>query len=239
MFEAVRELFFPLLFACGLGILGGVVSIFWEVSERIRGYLLHFAAGILTAIIAVDLLPQVRENGEPAAVLIAFLTGSIAMIGIKMLSEWLEDKDDNDQPHGLGITAALDTTIDGFIIGAGFAASGALGTLLAFALGLELFVLTLSVSFEYLSKNAKQWKTTAITTGIAFLLAVGAVSGYMMFGGLSEQAIANVLSFASAALLYLVFEELISKGQEARRSVTTVAFFFLGFFILMAFTLLQ
>jgi zinc transporter, ZIP family len=235
----LSDLIFPLLFASGLGIIGGVVSIFWDVSVPMRGYLLHFAAGILTAIIAVDLLPQVREDGQAVSVLIAFALGCAAMVGIKVLSEWLEDRDDNDLPHGLGITAALDTTIDGFIIGAGFAASGALGTLLAFALGLELFVLTLSVSFEYINKGARQLLATGITTGIAILLSVGAVSGYLLLTGVSDQGIANVLSFASAALLYLVFEELISKGQAARRSVTTVVFFFLGFLILMSFTLLQ
>jgi zinc transporter, ZIP family len=237
MDSSLRDIFLPLLFASGMGILGGVSALFWSASERTRGYMLHFAAGILAAVIATDLFPQIRQNGLPLAVLITFGLGAALMIGVKVLSEWLENQDDNDFPHGLGITSAIDTTIDGFIIGAGFAASETLGAVLAFALGLELFVLTLSVSFEYQSHDASRKQAIGISTGIALLLSIGAVAGYLLLDELSDQDLANVLSFASAALLYLVFEELISKGQQARRSPMTVASFFLGFLALMAFSL--
>jgi zinc transporter, ZIP family len=237
MDNTLLDLALPLLFASGLGILGGISALFWKESDRVRSYMLHFAAGILAAVIAADLFPKIRADGVSTDVLVSFAIGAVLMIGIKVLSEWLESRDDNDIPYGLGITAALDTAIDGFIIGAGFAASGTLGTVLAIALGLELFVLMLSVSFEYQAHGASKWLSISLTTGIALLLSVGAVSGFLILGGQPDPIIANVLAFAAAALLYLVFEELISKGQEARRSPVTVAFFFLGFLALMSFTL--
>lgn len=52
-------------FAVAAGIAGGVVVVFWDPPRQWRGYTLHFAAGLLTAIVAVDILPEVRSEGNP------------------------------------------------------------------------------------------------------------------------------------------------------------------------------
>jgi zinc transporter, ZIP family len=239
----LSNLILPIAVATAAGILGGVISLFWNESDRWRSYLLHFAAGLLTAIIAVDLLPQARQDGEPIQIIIAFFLGALLMIAVRILTEKLEkkaeDRGNGGKPFGLAIPAAIDTVVDGFIIGAGFTADPTLGWVLAIVLGLELFVLLLSVSTVYQNQGVKRATTVLTTTFIAITLPVGAISGFLILGEQPVQVIANVLAFAAAALLYLDTDQLLVKGKEARDSTSSVAFFFMGFLVLMAFTLLM
>jgi zinc transporter, ZIP family len=220
------------------GLIGGVIAIYWDPSSRWRSYIQHCAAGLLTAIVAVDILPEVRQNALPALALAAFAGGALLMIGFKVLSKRLEEDRDDGIPVGLSIAAFLDTFIDGAIIGAGFVLRTELGLLLMVGLGLELSVLTLSVGSEYKKEGIRGTVILAITSGIALVLAVGAITGLFLLGGLADEHIALVLAFAAAALLYLVTDELLAKAHEDRRSPWAVASFFIGFLALMAFTLL-
>jgi zinc transporter, ZIP family len=236
--EQFHQLIIYLPFGVISGIAGGIAAIYWDPGSRWRSYIQHCAAGLLTAIIAVDILPEVRQNARPALALAAFAVGALMMIGFKLLSERLEDDRKDDIPVGLPLAAALDTFIDGAIIGAGFALSDELGLLLMIGLGLELSVLTLSIGSEFNKAGVGRGPILAITSGIAIVLALGAITGLFLFGGLAEEHIALVLSFAAAALLYLVSDELLAKAHEDRRSPGAVTSFFIGFLALMAFTLL-
>jgi zinc transporter, ZIP family len=240
MVEELRYLLILLPFAVIVGSVGGIITAWREPPARWRSYIQHLAAGLLTAIIAVDILPEVRENGEVFPVLAGFSAGSVLMLGIRRLSIYLEDdKDENgDVPYGMGITAGLDTFIDGAIVGAGFAVNVELGLLLIIALALELSVLTMAVASELRKADVSRKKTVAVTVGIALMLGAGSLTGGFLFSNLAPGQIAIVLAFSSAALLYLVTEELLAKAHDARQSTGTVFSFFLGFISLMAFTLL-
>lgn len=236
--DQLQQLLFALPFAVAAGIVGGIVVRFWEPEDEWRSTIQNFAAGLLSAIIAVDLLPQVRTDGEPLLVLAGFAAGGILMIGVNAFAERLEQRRDDGLPFGLAIAAGIDTIIDGLIIGVGFAASDELGLLLVAALSIELSVLTFSVAAEFRDNGASSLVTVGITSGIAMMIAVGAISGWLIFGGMAPATIAIVLAFASAALLYLVTEELLLKAHNSARTTQTVTSFFLGFLVLMAFTLI-
>jgi zinc transporter, ZIP family len=69
------------------------------------------------------------------------------------------------------------------------------------------------------------------------LLLVGAFIGFMFFRGLSEPALAIVLSFGAAALIYLIAEELLVEAIEAEESLFSTAMLFAGFLALLALKL--
>jgi zinc transporter, ZIP family len=238
MGELLRQAFTYLPFAVAAGIAGGIVAVVRPPGDMFRSIVQHLAAGILTAIIAVDLVPEIRSEGEPIPVLIGFAIGSVLMIIIKGVTWRVEDSDRTDVPAALVGVSALDTAIDGAIIGVAFATSGELGVLLTIGLGIELFVLTLSVGAELEHQRVSRGRIVATTTGIALLLALGALGGILLLGDRSAADQANVLAFAVAALLYLVAEELLIKGHDAASRGRTTAAFFIGFLALMAFTLL-
>lgn len=237
MLDQLTALFPFVPVAMGLGLLGGALPVFHEPPETLRSYVQHFAAGLVTAVIAVDLLPEMRGYGEHTSMLVGFGVGALLMVALKEGARRLERVGHGDVPVGLATAAALDTVIDGVIIGAGFTVDAQLGMLLALGLGVELFALAMSVASEFRKCEISRGWTLAVVGGIALMLAVGAVLGLLVLEGQSDAALTLVLAFAAAALLYLVTEELLVKGHDAANTAATSAVFFLGFLALMAFTL--
>lgn len=60
----------------------------------------------------------------------------------------------------------------------------------------------------------------------------GVLGGGLLFSGVSREVVVVVLSFAAAALLYLVTEELLVEAHEVPETPFTTAMFFAGFIIL-------
>jgi zinc transporter, ZIP family len=225
-------------FAVLAGIAGGVLGLFWTPRDTWRSYIQHLTAGMLTGIIAVDLLPEALEHGRTMPLVAGFAGGSLLMVIVKYVTDRLEAWSTDNLPLGLALSAAIDTAVDGAIIGVAFAFSGELGLLLTIGLGIELLVLTLSVTTQFKDAGAATWMTATAAILIPLMLALGMIVGVLTLGGLSLASLSVVLAFAAAALLYLVTEELLQKGHQIGTSPATVAAFFAGFLVLMAFTLL-
>ena len=140
-------------------------------------------------------------------------------------------------PVGLAAAAAVDTLLDGAIISAGFSTGRQIGTLLAIALAVELFFLTLSVGAEFRRARFKRWQGMAVTSGITALLAVGALGASLFLRGASGATVAVVLAFGAAALIYLIAEELLVEAFAAEESLFSTAMLFAGFLVLIALKL--
>jgi zinc transporter, ZIP family len=228
------------LAAAGAGVLGGLVPLIWTPNVHARSAVQHFAAGVVIAAVASDLIPEVERIGRTAGILAGFAAGGLFMIGLKWLVLRFEKKEKarHKLPVGIAAAAAVDTVVDGALISAGFSSGQQLGTLLAIALAIELFFLTLSVGSEFHKGKSKGWRGLAVTTGIALLLIVGAFLGFVFFHGISEPSLAIVLSFGAAALIYLIAEELLVESIEAEENLFSTATLFAGFLVLLALKLI-
>jgi zinc transporter, ZIP family len=230
-----------ILLAAGAGVLGGVLALFWSPGIRTRGAIQHFAAGAVLAAVASNVIPEVERTGTFTGIISGFVLGGLLMIGLKWFTLRFErkEKSKNKLPAGLAAAAALDTFLDGAIISVGFSTGDdQLGTLLVIALALELLFLTLSVGVELRKGQFKPLQTLAVTSGIAFLLLVGAFSASLLFGEASEATLAVVLAFGAAALIYLIAEELLVENVQAEESIFSTVMLFSGFLVLLALKLL-
>jgi ZIP family zinc transporter len=229
-----------ILLAAGAGILGGVIALFWSPGVRSRGAIQHFAAGAVLAVVASNIIPEVERTGTFTGIMSGFVLGGLAMIGLKwlVLKFEQEEKKKHKLPVGLAAAAGVDTFLDGAIISAGFSTGAQLGTLLAIALALELFFLTLSVGVEFRKGQFKAWQGLAVTSGIACLLLAGALGASILFGEASEDTLAVVLAFGAAALIYLIAEELLVETIQAEESIFSTVMLFSGFLVLLALKLL-
>jgi ZIP family zinc transporter len=227
------------LLATGVGILGGVIAAFWNPKARARSAIQHFAAGAVLAAVASNVIPEAERLGSPFGILGGLVAGGLLMIGLKSLVVRFErqEKHKHQPPLGLAVASALDTLLDGVIISAGFSADQQLGTLLVIALAIELFCLTLAVGGEFHKGKVKLWQQLAVTSAIACLLLVGALVGQVIFGGASPSTVAVVLAFGSAALIYLIAEELLVETIQAEESIFSTAMLFGGFLVLLALKL--
>lgn len=218
-------------------VAGGVIAAYRPPSSRQRSYAQHFAAGVVFAALAVELLPSVIHEHAPFAALAGFALGTALML----LLRWLTEKSNGQEarsPLGLIAPVAIDITIDGLLIGIGFAAGAKEGKLLTVALSLEVLFLGLAVAASLSKAGASRERIIGTTCVLAFLLAAGALIGTSLLGGLKGPALEAMLSFGCAALLYLVTEELLVEAHEVPETSFTTATFFIGFLLLLMLDML-
>lgn len=207
---------------------GGAIAA-WRVPEpRLRSFIQHFAAGVVVAAVAGELLPDVVHEKSLVAVLVGGGFGVAVMLAVKQLAK------NASGSMSLISTVGVDVLIDGLIIGIGFTAGAKQRILLTIALTIELLFLSLSVAATLNQASTSRAKLMAITVGIALLLPLGAAIGVLLLGGLSGPVLAAFFATGLVALLYLVTEELLVEAHEIPDTPLTTAIFFVGFLLLIA-----
>lgn len=218
---------------------GGALAAWRPPGERMSAAIQHFAAGIVFAAAALELLPKERTEAA-IPVIIGFALGIALMLAIREFAAKLEAKDAKDEqkkvPTGLVVVTALDLVIDGLVLGIAFAAGDKAGVLLAIALTLEVVFLSISVSTAITKAGASLAARLLIPPGLALLLSLSAIAGRVFFGSLSPFPFAVLLGIGIVALLYLITEELLVEAHEVPETPWSVAAFFLGF---LAFLIIE
>lgn len=226
----------PALVALG----GGVLASLWSPSHQARSMIQHFAAGVVLAALAVELLPEISREHAPGLVLAgSFALGSLFMYGLKLWTLRLEHEASlKDAATGLGmgllLATFIDVATDGFIIGAGFAAGGETGTILALGLSVELLFLGLALA----SAATAGWRIIAISGALGVTVLVFSVLGNILLAGASHAVIGGALAFSAAALLYLVTDELLVEAHEVEERPISTLVLFGGFLVFWSIQLL-
>ena len=71
------------MIATGAGLVGGIVALLWSPGVKARSAIQHFAAGVVIAAVASDLIPEVEKIGTAPGILGGFAAGGLTMIGLK------------------------------------------------------------------------------------------------------------------------------------------------------------
>lgn len=230
-----REALLIMAIPAFVALAGGALAAVWKPSHALRSLIQHFAAGVILAALAVELLPEIgREHATKTVVLGAFAAGSLFMYGIKLWTEHLEKSAAPGSAMGLLVATFVDVATDGFIIGAGFAAGGSTGLVLALGLSVELLFLGLAVTSDRISG----WRIVAVTAALGATVLATAVLGAWLLAGATPGVLAGTLSFSAAALLYLVTEELLMEAHEVEERPISTLVLFGGFFTFWAIQLL-
>jgi ZIP family zinc transporter len=214
-----------------VALLGGILASIWNPSHQTRSLIQHFAAGVVLAALAVELLPEIGREHAPGVVIAgSFALGSLFMYGIKLWTMHLEKQSTTygavmGLGSGLLLATFIDVATDGFIIGAGFAAAGATGTILALGLSVELLFLGLALA----SESVAGWRIIAISSALGATVLVFSLIGNILLAGASKAIIGGVLAFSAAALLYLVTEELLIEAHEVEEKPISTLVLFGGF----------
>ena len=56
-------------------VVGGIIAIIRKPNGNVRSLILHFAAGVVFSVVAVELLPDIVKNHQPTQVVIGFTLG--------------------------------------------------------------------------------------------------------------------------------------------------------------------
>jgi len=141
-------------------------------------------------------------------------------MNIAGLSKRLIEEDGKDVPKAKGfpsalvIAVAIDSCIDGVLVGITTAADANAGTLMAVALSVEMGFLGLTMATA-LSGQPKSKALPAVVLGPALLLTCAGVGGFFA-GFLTTNAALKIglLSFGASALIFMVAEELLLEAHE-------------------------
>lgn len=214
---------------------GGLIATFWPPNRVVQSMLQHFAAGVVLAAAALELLPPIHEQSPWVAVL-GFTVGIVAMVSLRWLTERAEAQGNGQARIAWGLIAAIgvDILVDGIVVGSGFASEQQLGLLLIAALVLEFLFLGLSVAVAL--GSAARWLVMAVPPGLACLSLVGAGLGFLLLRNASALTIAAVLAFGAVALMYLVTEELLKEAHQSAETMWGTTAFFIGFLIYLILT---
>ncbi len=223
-------------------LLGGVVAAFRPPGVRLQSVIQHFAAGVVFAAVAGELLPELMNEAAPLPTVLGFAVGVGLMLGVKRLTEGgpaeggpaeTSETEDADDTRGLVTAVAVDVSTDGLLVGVGFAAGAEAGVLLTLALSLEVLFLALATAATLSDDGASRGRVIGTAAGLAALLVAGAAVGGLAAGALTGPLLAGVLAFGVAALLYLVTEELLVEAHETEDTPLATATFFAGFLALL------
>jgi ZIP family zinc transporter len=217
----------------GAAFLGAAAAAVRPPGHIARSSIQHFAAGVIFSVVAVDLLPEVRKGHDPFEVAWTFAAGLALMLVIdEVVKKFNHSGEHGGAPGpspGKLVPIGVDLLLDGLLIGIAMTAGLKQGLLLTVALALELFSLGLAMALEF-GRSTVSVRVLA-PTGIACLMIVGAVLGRTLLADASEHTLAGLLSFGSAALLFLVTEELLIEAHDSADTAVTTTMFFVGFLI--------
>jgi ZIP family zinc transporter len=204
---------------------GAIWTVFSKPSAAMIGAIQHFAAGVVFYAAAGELLPDAIEQGSVWPIIVGGGTGIVAMLVLRAIGDRYEKSQ-----VGLVSVSAVDSFIDGLVLGLAFAIGQKQGLLLAIALGIEFLFLGLAIAGAFGEKTGK-WTVIAITFGVALAVPVGVVAA-LPVATLSASWQAVAFSFGLVALLYLVTEELLVEAHERPDTNCGTAMFFIGFLCL-------
>jgi len=234
-------LVWPTLIPAAMAALGALLGTVWRPGAVTRSSVQHFTAGVVLAAGGAELLPELAE-APPLGMAIGFLIGGGAMLAIRAFAgeehgagEGADDEDEDEQEAGhapargnasLLTTVGVDLAIDGLLCAVTLAAVPESGFVVIAALSLEVFFPGLATVVTLGGDRSAMARTFAL----ALRGPAGAIVGALAFSSLPDVMKAGVLAFATAALLYLVGEELLAEAHEdSDDTPLSAGTFFLGF----------
>lgn len=214
---------------------GGFIASIYQPGESLTSATQHFAAGVVFAAVAKELVPKLGAGSDVIVLIIGFLLGLASMLLIKTYSEYLSEKETGKKgvAWGLVFAVGIDVIIDGVLIGIAFLAGTTGGILIAIALAVELFFLGLSTTATLNARKVLFKVSSIVILVLALLIPFGSLSGAILLSKLPSFYTNGLLAFAVAALLYLVTEELLMEAHEREESPAITSCFFLGFLVIL------
>ena len=224
--------------AAGL-LIGGAIGAWRTLPKLWQSAVQHFAAGVVFAAIASEIIPDVLHAGTPGTAIAGFLVGVALMFCLKVFANRLEERDSVAAAYPLGfLTAvAVDCVVDGVVVGAGFANGLRQGLLISGSLALEMLFLGLATAATIKAGGGRWTGIMGVCIGLGALLVGSALIGLFLLAGQPPAVLTSFLAFGSAALLYLVTEELLVRAHDLGETHAVTALFFLGFLVVFSFEL--
>jgi len=217
-----------------LALLGG------EMSARGRSYAAAFAAGILLALVFVDLFPESLELAETLAIA-GFVAGFVLLFLTELLTRahTHHAPDESVLKHALGpfvLGLAIHNLADGFVLGVSAKAAAVTSWLVGLGVLVHQVPVGISLAAVFVVAHATSARVlrTAVLLGLAIPVAAGLTAALPVAG---DGVLGFLTGMAGGVLAYIGSAHLLPEAQ-AEHSSKTVGILFAATFVLTALGLL-
>lgn len=226
--------------------LGAVlVILLGKPGERTLSVLFGMAAGIMLAVVLLDLIPTAMEFGTLRQTLTGFCLGVILMLILEVVlsqffrvntnvtnssARWLK------MGYLIAIGIALHDLPEGFAIAAGYSAKQHLGLIIALAIGLHNIPEGMATTTPLRMGGVSVPRIIATNTAVSLFTPLGTFIGLLLVD-LSAAFIAVLLAAAAGAMTFIVYNELLPESRRRHPNYSTVGGVF-GFFLILLLGLL-
>lgn len=219
---------------------GGLLGDFLRPSGRVLNWALHAAAGIILAVIAVEVMPRALDAVPGWGVALSFVLGGGLYMAVETAVErWQERKADS---AGKGawmvyVAVAADLVGDGLLIGAGTAVAGEVGLTLALGQVMADVPEGFAVIANFRDKGVDRRRRLLLSASFALPVVLAALAAFFLLRGQGDVVKMSALVFVAGLYTLAAVEDMIAEAHESAEDTRrSAAAFLLGF---AAFTLLS
>ncbi|MCB5177549.1 ZIP family metal transporter [Microvirga lenta] len=216
---------------------GGAVAELIKTSRRTLSRALHVAAGIVVAVVAIELMPEALEGAAPWLVVLGFCLGGVTFILLDWAIERFGGGEEAAGPWIVYGAVFIDLFSDGLMIGVGSVVS------LSLALVLAIGQVTADVPEGFATianfRDKGVERSTRLLLSASFVIAplLGASIGYWLLRDQSASLQLTALAFTAGLLILAAVEEMLGEAHDVAEDTRFSAAFFIGGFAL--FTLVS
>lgn len=219
-------------------VLGGALAEVVPMSGCRLSLALHAAAGVVLAVVGLELMPEALDASVPWVPIAGFALGGAAFLGLDRVAHVVEARFGGDEaprtPLGIWLAVSVDLLADGVMVGTAVVVDPALALLVAIgqtpADVPEGFAAVASARRAGASPRTR-WLLTA---GFTVPIVAGAALGYLLLRDAPELVTVTVLAVTGGTLLSLVVEEVLPEAHRGQTSRAGVLFLVGGFSLFAA-----
>ncbi|MAS35500.1 MAG: ZIP family zinc transporter [Anaerolineaceae bacterium] len=204
---------------------GGLLVEVFRYSTRTLSLALYAAAGIVLAVIGMELMPQALEAELPWLMILLFAIGAAFSIlvdrGIEHFHRRLTGEDSDTAPVMIFLGAAIDLFTDGLIIGTGLTIARELGLLLALAQTPSDIPEGFATIATFKQQGMSRPKRILLSASFVLPVLLGATIGYWAVRSQPAMVKLAVLAFTAGILLRVAIDEIIVQARKYRSNQET------------------
>lgn len=202
------------LLPAGGNFAGGLAAELLPGSERVRSMALHAAAGVVMAVVAIEIMPEAVGIVPGWGIAGAFLVGGL----LYMLVEWLIQRSPSGEGSGrmwmIYVAVATDLFSDGLMIGAGTSVGAQLGLTLAIGQVLADIPEGAAAIMTFRNNKVPRGKRLALSASFLVPVVAGALISYFLLRGRSEAVQLSGLVVTAGLFSVAAFEDMIREAHE-------------------------
>ena len=218
---------------CGTGLGGLLTAYFGSRTDRMISVFLSFAGGVMTSIVFFELIPKAEQLSNTTVTVKGLFIGVIIVLILNNILDKISNAGHNkaelhetyeDFYHEneiikskanmlrsgmlMFLAISLHTLPEGLALGAAGYHDVSLGFTLAIIIGIHNIPEGMAIAAPLISGGVNKGKTVMLTLLAGVPTVVGALVG-VLFGGISDTAVALSFSIAGGAMLYVVYGEIL------------------------------